>query len=216
MWISHNETDTINIDNSHSIVENNEQNMKQMPIKKRPVSNWVQTERSAHEAWANLITKSPSAARLMHVFTARVGENNAVVISQRTLAKLLNCHVNTVANAIKILEAGNWVETRRIGDRGTVNAYVLNDRVAWTQPRDNLRYSLFTATVIVSDDEQPDRDELGTQEPLRRLPKVGEFQLPVGDGLPPPSQPNLPNMEPDLPASGYSYQTDIEDFTNDK
>jgi len=184
--------------------------MKQMPTKKRLVSNWVQTERSAHEAWANLITKSPSAARLMHILTARVGENNAVVISQKTLAKLLGCHVNTVANAIKILEAGNWVETRRIGDRGTVNAYVLNDRVAWTQPRDNLRYSLFSATVIVSDDEQPDRDELGSQQPLRRLPKAGELQNPSGAGLPPPSQPSLPSLEPDLPAAGN--QTDIEDF----
>ena len=189
--------------------------MKQMPTRKRlNVSKWVQTERSAHEAWADLITKSPSAARLMHILTARVGENNAVVISQRTLAKLLNCHVNTVANAIKILEAGNWVETRRIGDRGTVNAYVLNDRVAWTQPRDNLRYSLFSATVIVSDDEQPDRDELGNQQPLRKLPRAGELQNPSGDGLPPPSQPSLPSMEPELPATGY--QTDIEDFMNAK
>src|SRR3546814_15859217 len=82
-------------------------------------------------------------------------------------------------------------EVRRIGENGTVNAYVLNDRVVWSGPREGLRYSLFSATVVVSDSEQPDRDTLGKQEPLRRLPPIGERQLPHGDGLPPPSQPFL-------------------------
>src|SRR3546814_5049405 len=60
---------------------------------------------------------------------------------------------------------------------------------------------LFSATVVVSDSEQPDRDTLGKQEPLRRLPPIGERQLPHGDGLPPPSQPFLDGIEPDLPAT---------------
>lgn len=179
-------------------------------------NTWVQTEKTAHEAWAALIGKSPKAAQLMHLLTARISDNNAVVISQKNLMRLMGCSRRTVQRALNTLSADRWIEIRQIGETGSVNAYILNDRVAWTQPRDNLRYSLFTATVIVSEDEQPDRDELGAQEPLRKLPKVGEFQLPVGDGLPPPSQPSLPNMEPDLPATGYSYQTDIEDFTNDK
>src|SRR3546814_14432972 len=36
---------------------------------------------------------------------------------------------------------------------------------------------------------------------LRRLPPIGERQLPHGDGLPPPSQPFLDGIEPDLPAT---------------
>lgn len=185
--------------------------MKELQKTEKQKATWVQTEKAAHEAWAMLIIKSPKAATLMHILTSKVGENNAVVISHKILAKLMMVKsVTTVKQAIKVLEAGNWIEVRQVGERGTVNAYVLNDRVAWTQPRENLRYSLFSATVIISDDEQPDRSELGAQQPLRRLPKVGEFQNSIGDGLPPPSQPNLPSMEPDLPATGY--QTDIEDF----
>src|SRR3546814_3237535 len=42
---------------------------------------------------------------------------------------------------------------------------------------------------------------LGKQEPLRRLPPIGERRLPHGDGLPPPSQPFLDGIEPDLPAT---------------
>ena len=52
---------------------------------------WVQTERAAHEAWAALIAKAPKAAQLMHILTARVGEHNAVVISQKTLRSLMGC-----------------------------------------------------------------------------------------------------------------------------
>jgi len=54
---------------------------------------------------------------------------------------------------------------------------------------------------LVSDDEQPDKLEIGSQAPLERIPSLypGEKQLPTGDGLPPPNQPFFTGMEPDLP-----------------
>ena len=169
---------------------------------KRTAGQWVQTERAAHEAWASLIEKAPKAAQLMHILTARVGEHNAVVVSQKTLSALMKCSRRTVQRAVDVLVEDRWIEVRQIGDRGTVNAYVINDRVAWHGPRESLRYSLFSATVILAEDEQPDRSELGQQEPLRKLPRLfpGEQQLPAGDGLPPPSQPFFDGMEPALPA----------------
>ncbi|OLY46919.1 helix-turn-helix domain-containing protein [Bartonella apis] len=173
-------------------------------------ATWVQTEREVHEAWAELIGKSPKAAQLMHILTARMGDNNALVVSLPVLAKIMKCSRPTAIRAIQVLKSGNWIESVQIGGSGTVNAYVINDRVAWTQSRENLRYSLFSATVITSSDEQPDESLLDNQKPLRQLPKVGELQVPFGDGLPPPSQPSLPDLEPELPASGE--QTDLEDF----
>lgn len=169
---------------------------------KRAAGAWVQTDRSTHEDWAKLSIKSPRASALLHLLTARVSERNAVVVSQSVLAKLMGCNRRTIIRAVDDLIAGNWIEIRQIGDRGTVNAYVLNDRVAWHGTRDGLRYSLFSANVLVSEEEQPDRDSLGNQPPLRTLPRLftGERQLPTGDGLLPPSEPSLPGMEPDLPA----------------
>ena len=163
---------------------------------------WVQTERAAHEAWAALIAKAPKAAQLMHILTARVGEHNAVVISQKTLRSLMGCSRPTVQRALDVLAQDKWIEIRQIGESGTVNAYVINDRVAWTRNRDGLRYSLFSAAVVVSEEEQRDREELGKLEPLRKVPSLfrDEAQLPSGPGLPPPSQPFLNDMEPDLPA----------------
>jgi hypothetical protein len=168
----------------------------------KPKGHWVQTDRSSHEAWAGLTRKSPLAAQIMHLLAARVGDHNAVVISQGTLSKLAGASRRGVQNALTILERDRWIELRQIGDRGTVNAHILNDRVAWTGPRDGLRYSLFSAVVVVSEEEQPDRGDLGEKQPLRKVPRLfsDERQLPSGDGLPPPAEPALPGMEPDLPA----------------
>ena len=170
---------------------------------------WVQTEREAHEAWAKLIRRSPKAAELMHLITARIGENNAVVMSIPTIMKLMDASRPTVVRAIKLLRDDRWVQTVQIGGSGTTNAYVVNDRVAWTGPRDGIRFSLFSAMVITTDDEQPDRDQLDGQKPLRKLPHPGELQIPSGEGLPPPSQPFLGSMEPDLPASSPASEPNL-------
>jgi len=170
----------------------------------RPRGSWVQTERAQHERWAQFLALkgANAASRVMHLLLARIGDHNAVVISQKTLATMLQCDERTIRRAVAMLRSHNWIDVRQVGDRGTINAYVVNDRVAWYGSRKGARYSLFSATVVVSEEEQPDREDLNTLPPLQRLPRLfrGEHQLPSGDGLPPPSQPFLPDMEPDLPA----------------
>lgn len=63
------------------------------------------------------------------------------------------------------------------------------------------------APYVVSEEEQPDRDNLSQQAALRYIPDLlsGEMQLPSGEGLPPISQPILEGMEPDLPVRQRSY-----------
>ena len=181
----------------------NDDQPNSLPVKKQR-GTWVQTERAAHEAWAMFLglPGSLNASRVLHLLIARVEDHNAVVMSQKTMADLLRVTDRSIRTALKVLEADRWIEVRQIGERGTVNAYVLNRNVVWTGPRDGIRYALFSAAVVVSDQEQPDRATLDSREPLRRLPTLypGERQLPTGDGLPPPSQPVFPGMEPDLPA----------------
>ena len=138
----------------------------------------------------------------MMVLVAQMGRHNAIVVSQKNLARLAKCSRATLQRALDVLQQDNWIEARQIGQNGTVNAYIVNDRVAWSGNRDGIRYSMFSAAVLVSDDEQPDRDMLDAQEALERIPSMfhDEQQLPTGPGLDPPSQPALPGMEPDLPA----------------
>ena len=161
---------------------------------------WVQTERAAHEAWAGLIARKPRAAMLLHHFVALMGERNAVVISQKTLAKMLGVTDRTVRSAITDLVAERWVSVVKLNGPGTVSAYVVNDRVAWGERRDKLPLSVFSATVVADLDDQ-DEALLG-HSGLRRIPSLypGDMQLPSGPGQEPPSQPSIDGMEPDLPS----------------
>ena len=164
-------------------------------------NTWVQTERKAHEAWASLIARKPRAAMLLHHLVARMGRQNAVVISQKTLAKLMDMHERTVRRAVADLAAERWIQVVKFGGPGTVAAYVINNRVAFSEKRQNLHLSLFSAAVV-ADAEDQDAATLEHSD-LRRIPMLypGERQLPTGPGEDPPSQPSLDGLEPDLPAA---------------
>lgn len=163
---------------------------------------WVQTERKAHEEWAALIGKKPKAAQLLHLLVANMDKRGAVIVSQKVLAEMMGVHRNTVTTAVQVLEFGNWIDSVRIGsEKGGVKAYMINRRVAWADKRENQRYAAFDARVIASSTEQ-DFNVLESRAPLRQLPNFGEIQMPVGDGLPPPNQPSIEGLEPDLPAIG--------------
>jgi len=168
------------------------------PAKHKP-GQWVQTERKTHEAWANLVMRKPRAAALAHHLVAQMGHQNAVVISQTVLAKLIGCSLRTIQYAIADLVTEKWIQVVRLG-KGKEVAYVVSDRVAWGQSRDQLRLSVFSAVVVADYDDQ-DNATLDHAD-LRRIPTLypGERQLPTGPGEDPPSQPCIPGMEPDLPA----------------
>lgn len=174
---------------------------KQLGLTTEPGGTWVQVERAAMERWSKLAVSNPRAASVMMLITSQMGRHNALVVSQATLAKLAGCGLNTLKRALAVLRSGNWIEVRQIGPTGTACAYIVNDRVAWSGSRDGIRYSLFSAAVLISDDEQTDREEIGAQPPLEHIPALlpGERQLPTGPGETPPSQPMLEGMEPDLP-----------------
>lgn len=163
---------------------------------------WVQTERAAHEAWAALINRQPRAAALLHLLVANMNRSGALVASQATLAKLMGVSVATIKRAVTVLSDECWIDVVRVGsERGGVNAYVVNRRVAWADKRDKQRYAAFDARILVSEEEQeaPITDD---RPPLTHVPSLspGEMQLPAGDGSTPPSQPSLEGLEPDLPA----------------
>ena len=165
------------------------------------MGHWVQVERKALELWGDLTARKPRAGQLLLILVGRMGDRNAVAISQKTIAKLMGCSVDTVQRAVRDLAEENYVQVVRMNGPGTVAAYVVNDRVAWGQPRDELRLSVFSATLVADAADQPE-SVINDTRPLKKLPRMlpGERQLPSGDGLPPPSEPTLPGMEPNIPA----------------
>lgn len=164
---------------------------------------FLQTERETHEAWAKLTIDAPKASAVMHLLTARMKKNNTTLLTHAEIQDELGISRPTVQRAIRRLREDRWLEVWQIGETGSVNVYVINDRVAWARGRDGLRYSKLSVELQIREKDQP-KEYLAQIEngPLRKLPSVsrGETQLPSGDGLPPVSQPFLGGMEPDLPA----------------
>src|ERR1019366_8421610 len=114
--------------------------------------------RKAHEAWAALTMKSPRSAALMHHFVAMMGHQNAVVVSQKTLAKMMKCNPRTVQRALDELVEEKWVQVVRLNGSGTVAAYVVNASVAWGEKREHIgRLAVFHAAVVANADDQPDQ-----------------------------------------------------------
>ena len=168
----------------------------------RPGRQFVQTERATHEAWARLILQNNRSAQLMHVLCSQLDDaTNAVVASQKTLAKLMGCSDRTVRNALTPLIEGQWIQVVQLGMSGSVNAYVINSTVAWTKPRDDLHLSAFHAKVIADAADQS-KETLEMTGKLRTVPLLypGETQLPTGPGLDPPAQPSLEGLEPEIPS----------------
>ena len=151
--------------------------MRQSSAPQRPLgtpanygrNTWVQTERKALEAWSQLTMKSPKASALLQVLVSRMGHQNAVVIAQKTLARMMGCSADTIQRAVRDLVDGRWIQIVQIGPRGTVNAYVVNANVAWGEARDHIqRLAVFTATVVADADDQP--VELLKHRELRTIP----------------------------------------------
>lgn len=128
-----------------------------------------QTDVDAHHAWAILSRDYPMAAALMHLLVVYANKQNAVVVSQNVLAKELGRSKRTIMRALNTLVEGRWIEKRQIGSFNTCNAYVLNSRVCWKDVRANRGLAAISAEVILDQAEQPDKEELGNQKPLRKV-----------------------------------------------
>ena len=130
---------------------------------------FVQTDRETHTEWARLSMRRPAASAVLHYLAANMGSSNGVVISQKALAKALGVTDRTIRTAVGDLETRRWIQIVRLG-AGRECAYVLNDKVAWADKRDNLRFSRFTAQVIADADEQSELTL--SAAPLYRLPEL--------------------------------------------
>src|SRR3546814_20094015 len=137
------------------------QKSKQLGLTTPPGGTWVQTDRAAHERWAQLAIANPRASSVLHVLVAQMGRHSAIVASQTTLAKAAHCTLPTLKRALSILREQGWIEVRPIGPTGTAWPYVINDRVAWKGTRDGIRYHLFSQAVFIADHAQQEREDAG-------------------------------------------------------
>lgn len=160
----------------------------------RPIT-WAQIQLDALEDLQGLMRRAPKAAELILALIRcmQPGAGGVVIASRQTMRELLGASMPSVERALRVLIEEGWVQRVRIG---SAHALAINDRVAWVGPRGDLAHAVFSATVIASRSEQ---DAMALSPPrTRRVPIIGpdEQPLPIGQGLSPPAQPDLPGVEP--------------------
>jgi hypothetical protein len=88
---------------------------------------------------------------LFHYLAKEMGADNTVIVSQQTLAAIMDTSRISINQAIKELESHELLQICKVGNQ---NIYCLNAHIVWTQERNKLHLARFRAAVIISDKEQ--------------------------------------------------------------
>lgn len=179
----------------------------------RPIT-WAQIDMEALEEIQGLMRRAPKAAELILVLIRcmRPGSGGVIVASRETMRQLLGSSMPTVERALRVLITEGFVQRLRIG---SAHALAINHRIAWVGSRGDIDHAVFSATVIASRSEQ---DSMGlSPPPARRVPIISpdEAIVPIGEGLPPPSQPELPGF-PAVAATTGEAEEHPDPWANDR
>jgi hypothetical protein len=88
---------------------------------------------------------------LFHYLAKEMGKDNTIIVSQQTLAQIMDTSRISINTAIRELETHELLQICKVGNQ---NIYCLNAAIVWTQERDKLHLARFRAAVIISDTEQ--------------------------------------------------------------
>lgn len=145
---------------------------------------WLQLEKKAAKELQTLAIRSPAAMGTLMYMVNHMSRSNALVVSQKAMAKELGISLKSVGNSVRLLADHHFIETIKVGN---TSVYVVNSRVAWQGER-GARFAAFGADVIAIESEQ-DRpiDEL---PPLKSVPQLreGERVLVGNEPMDPPDQ----------------------------
>lgn len=160
-----------------------------VPLGEKPSTfGWLQLEKKAAKELQNLAIRSPAAMGTLMYMVNHMSRSNALVVSQKAMAKELGISLKSVGNSVKLLAAHHFIETIKVGN---TSVYVVNSRVAWQGER-GARFAAFGADVIAIESEQ-DGPIDQERPPLKSVPQLrsGERFLVGNEAMDPPDQGEL-------------------------
>jgi len=90
--------------------------------------------------------------QFLNYLMEKMNQTNAVMVSQKTLMKVLGAGRTSVHRTIQKLEHLQVIKIVKIG---TANCYIINSDIAWKKNRESKeKFSIFNATLIADWDEQ--------------------------------------------------------------
>lgn len=139
-------------------------------------AGFVQVSKVYIDEMNQLAMHAPAAHRALWTLVKLMNKQNAVMISQDSLAVVVKCSKPTIKRAVALLRKQQWLDVFKMG---TANVYRVNSRVIW-QDRADGRWAAFNARVILNFAEQ--------DETTRSLPPVRTRHIPfveADDEMPP-------------------------------
>lgn len=148
---------------------------------------WLQFEKRGLKELQNLATRSPAAMGTLMYMLNNMSRSNALVVSQKAIAKELGLSLKSIGNSVKLLTDHNFIQAVKVGN---TSIYVVNSKVAWQGER-GARYAAFGADVVAIEDEQS--FDLDNMDKLKSVPKLhlGERILVGNEAIDPPDQGEL-------------------------
>jgi len=145
--------------------------------KRKKNLNFVQLYKKELMELRALNAKDPNALTILLIMVEKMNKQNALMISQNNLIKILKKSRPTVSRAIAALKESKFLDVIKVG---TANAYIINSNVFW---QDNAllkdKAAIFTATVIASGDEQDKKYfENWENVKLKQLPLLMDDDMP--------------------------------------
>jgi len=95
--------------------------------------------------------KSALASSVFLFLSKEMDRENKLMISQGTLAEIMEVSRQSVNTALRELVDNQLIEVVKVGSQ---SVYCLNANVVWTRERDKLHLARFKANIIVSKEEQ--------------------------------------------------------------
>lgn len=127
-----------------------EQIEKEEAAEKRAKKNkdFVQYSEAGLRALAQI--KKGSSLQILHWMTAEMGKDNALIVSQDTIAEALDLSIPTIQRSIKTLIDAQILLMVKVGG-GII--YHLNSTIVWKSWATNKKYAKFSAQVILGEKE---------------------------------------------------------------
>lgn len=150
---------------------------------------FLQVDKPSINPIRQLARRAPAAHQVLLLFVEKMNRTNAIAITQKTLAKILQYDARTIRRAITLLETERWVQIVKLG---TQHAYVVNSKVFWQSTRLG-RFAVFHATIIADEADQTYKAEDWDNIKLKQVPVLQEGERLIISNSPtePPDQGEL-------------------------
>ena len=142
---------------------------KKKEVRKSPYDDFIQLNNNKIGSLIDLVDKNPQAMKVLLFIIQNMDGYNALVCSYAVLEERFGISHATVWRHIKYLKEHGYIYAQKTGSS---NVYILSPKLAWKSWGANIKYCKFPANVILSYNEQKEKD---SKRNIRK--KIGRLEL---------------------------------------